>query len=226
MTKAKSRTSTRRRAPMQKRKAKKLSPYASTWHHAKCTMAIPVEHMSNLAGTDPTAARFVVKWDDTTEANSDTPYTLTLMRTREYRAYRGVYREVTVVGCKIHYEGYKAIGGDKEYRTARAWSNTSLFQGPTEVGPVAAAFWDTEKARQTPDYREYKGNPNFTKYIGVQKFHKKRGLPMIKQTSSNIPTSHCTAFELNTVGFPDDHDMGRVTVTWYVIFKQPHLNYI
>ena len=117
---------------MKNKKAKKLSPYASTWKHTKCTMTLPVEHLSNLAGTDATAARFVVKWDDTSETNSNNPYTLTMMRTREYRAYRQVYREVTVVGCKIHYEGYKAIGGDKEYRTARAWSNTSVYQGATD----------------------------------------------------------------------------------------------
>jgi len=134
-------------------------------------MSFPIEHLSNLAGTDSTAARFVVKWDDTTETNSNDAYTLTLMRTREYRAYRGIYREVSVVGCKIHYEGYKALGGDKEYRTGRVWSNTNAYHGAADVGATAAAFWDTDKARQLPDYKEHKGNPNFTKYIGVQKFH-------------------------------------------------------
>lgn len=188
-------------------------------------MSSPVEHQSNLAGTDSSTARFVVKWDDTTQVSSDEAYTLTLMRTREYRAYRNVYREVTVVGCKIHYEGYKVLGGEKEYRTARSWSNTSEYYGATAIGDGAAAFWDTNKARQLPDYKEYKGNPNFTKYIGVQKFHKKRGLQTVKTTASLLPTFHCSAFELNTVGFADGHDMGRVTVTWYVIFKQPHLEY-
>lgn len=138
---------------------------------------------------------------------------------------RKLYKVVEFTGCKIKYEGYKVLGGEREYRTARIWSNPTECHLPSSTSGLAALFWDHELIKQMPDYKEYKGNPIINKYIGVSKYYRKRSMPFDQLLTSTEPSPKaCTAFELNSDGFSAGHDMGRVKITWYCIFKQPKLD--
>lgn len=229
MAKKYSRTTSKRKTTRNKRKstrkmAVKRSPYNSTWNYMKCTYEKAIEHRVHTVGTDPTAARFVVKWGDVTLDDGYSDQSFIPRMSKEYNAMRGLYRIVEFTGVKIQWEGYTAVGGEREYRTARIWSNPNECYLPEATSGPAALFWDHDRMRQFPDYKEYKGNPNISKYVGVSKYYRKRSMPYDQDLSSTVTPKACTAFELNSKGFAAGHDMGRVRITWYCIFKQPKLD--
>ncbi|AFH89037.2 putative structural protein [Labidocera aestiva circovirus] len=222
------RRSFRRRKSAPKRRARgrkaraRRSPFNSSWYHAKCQVTFPIEHNNNYAqGSDTTCARFVVKWNDSSNDDMATPQVAVLRNSRQWQALAAQFREYTVRGVKIEYKGHNAVGGDKEYRASHVWSDPDVYVAPTEAGNDGAYFWDINRFIQKPDYKEMSHNRSFTKYIGVEKFHRRRGLNHTHRTLAQISTPHCTSFQLNSRGFDNGHDMGRVTVTWFVIFKQP-----
>jgi len=219
----------RKRAPKRRARGRKSrgrrSPFNSSWYHAKCHTSFAIEHNNNYPqGSDTSCARFVVKWNDPSNQDVNNPQVALLRNTREWVRLSTQFREFTVRGVKIEYKGHNAVGGDREYRATHVWSDPDIFVPPTAPGDDGAQFWDISRFIQKPDYKEMTHNRSFTKYIGVEKFQRKRGLNHTQRTLSQAATPHCTSFQLNSLGFANGHDMGRLLVTWFVIFKQPAFN--
>lgn len=209
----------RRRKSTYKRKSKQISKFGSTWHYQKCHVSFPVEHRTYASGTDITSTRWVVKWDDITDTSATDKYVACLWKSREFRALKSNYREISVQGVKMIWRPYFHAGGDAEMRAAKIFSNVDDFKKPTTN--AGSDYWNADKMYQKPDYKEMKGTQTVKKYVNVRKFHEKRNAPINQRITNLAPTVHSTAFSLNSNGIAANHDMGRLTVEYYVIFKQP-----